>query len=139
MLDDPFGLNHLTEKIIGCAMAVHRAFGPGLLESLYKDCLVIEMRATGLTVDVERRLPLVYRGVVVGHGYKVDLIVEGSVVVEVKAVQELAPVHSAQVITYLKLTGCPVGLLMNFNVALLKEGIVRRLHPDRRTASPKSD
>jgi GxxExxY protein len=70
MLDDPFGLNPLTEKIIGCGMAVHRAFGQGLLESLYKDCLVIEMRATGLKVEVERKLPLVYRGVAVGKGTK---------------------------------------------------------------------
>jgi GxxExxY protein len=129
MLRDVAGLNPLTQKIIGCGMEVHRAFGAGLLESIYHACLILELRSQGLHVDIERKIDITYRGVPIGLGFKVDLIVEGQVLVEVKAVQEIAPVHRAQVITYLKLTGCQLGLLMNFNVPLLKDGIVRLLHP----------
>jgi GxxExxY protein len=129
MLENPAGLNPLTEKIIGAGIAVHRVFGPGLLEAVYRACLVLELKAKGLRVETERSIPLVYRGVEVGHPYKMDLIVEGQVVVEAKAVHALAPVHEAQVITYLKLTGCPVGLLMNFNVPLLKDGVNRVVLP----------
>jgi GxxExxY protein len=125
MLENPAGLNPLTEKIIGCAMTVHRTFGPGLLESIYQECLLVELRFAGLKVECEHRVPLIYRDVSVGRGFKLDLVVEGKVVVEVKAVQDLAPVHTAQMLTYLKLTGCPVGLMINFNVAVLKDGIRR--------------
>jgi GxxExxY protein len=128
MLENPAGLNPLTEKIIGAGIA-HRVFGPGLLEAVYRSCLVLELKAKGLRVETERSIPLVYRGVEVGHPYKVDLIVEGQVVVEAKAEHALAPVHEAQVITYLKLTGCPVGLLMNFNVPMLKDGVSRVVLP----------
>jgi GxxExxY protein len=131
MLENPAGLNPITDCVIGSGVKVHRAFGPGLLESVYQPCFVLELRANGLHVEVGRRIKLIYRGVKVSSGYKVDLIVEGSVLVEIKAVETLLPVHSAQVITYLKLTGCPVGLLINFNVPVLKAGVRRLYHPDR--------
>jgi GxxExxY protein len=130
MLQDSGKLEALTRRIIGCGIAVHRAFGAGLLESIYKTCFGIELRAAGLSFAAERRVPIVYRGIEVCADYRIDLIVEDTVVVEIKAVQSLAPVHIAQVITYLKLTNCPVGLLMNFNVPLLNEGIRRVVHPD---------
>jgi GxxExxY protein len=134
VLANPAGLNLLTEKIIGCAISVHRTFGPGLLESIYQECLVIELRLTALKVERERRIPLIYRGVTVGQGFKLDLVVEGKVVVEVKAIQDLAPVHTAQMLTYLKLAGCPVGLLVNFNVPVLKDGVRRVIKRETQTA-----
>jgi GxxExxY protein len=132
VLDDPGGLNPLTEKIIGCAVTVHREFGAGLFESVYARCFILELRATGLRVETEKRIPLVYRGVSVHKGFRIDLIVEDLVVVEVKAVSVLAPIHSAQVITYLKLTGCPVGLLINFDVPVLSSGVRRLIHPSQK-------
>ncbi len=120
----------LTEQIIGCAMTVHDTLGPGLLESIYERCLVLELTASSLRVETERYVPVVYRGIVVDSPFRVDLVVEDLVVVEVKAVQVFAQVHHAQVISYLKLTGCPVGLLINFNVTLLKHGIRKVVRPD---------
>jgi len=111
-------------------MRVHQAWGPGLLESVYKPCLSIELEADGCCVETNRRLRLVYKGHDLKCDFCPDLIVNGVVVVELKAVEKLAPVHKAQLITYLKLTGLPVGLLMNFNVALLKYGIHRVVRPD---------
>jgi GxxExxY protein len=121
--------HELTESIIACAIAVHEATGPGLLESVYKTCLALELTANGLLVEVERKLLLTYRDEAIETYFKLDMIVEGLVIVETKAVERLLPVHTAQVITYLKMTGCPVGLLMNFNVPLLKSGIRRLEHP----------
>ena len=120
----------LTEKIIGCAIAVHKTVGPGLLESVYRDCLEIEMRAVNLRCERERRVSLKYRGEIVAAGLKVDLVVEGRVVIEVKTVERIHPVHLAQVITYLKLTDCPAGLLLNFNATSLRGGLKRLQHPD---------
>jgi GxxExxY protein len=120
----------LTEKIIGCGIEVHRTLGPGLLESIYRDCLVIEMRAQNLSVERERRVKLAYKGQSLSAKLRLDLLVDGVVVVEVKAVDRLHPVHQAQVITYLKLSGCPAGLLMNFNATSLKTGLRRLSHPD---------
>jgi GxxExxY protein len=120
----------LTEQIIACAMTVHDTLGPGLLESIYHRCLVVELRAASLQVETERYVPVLYRGSVVGPPLKLDLVVAGLVVVEVKAVQSFVPVHHAQVISYLKLTGYPVGLLINFNVTLLKHGIRKVVRPD---------
>jgi GxxExxY protein len=128
MRNDSLVLGSLTERVIGCAITVHKATGPGLLESVYKTCLVIELRARGLEVATECNLPLFYKGCQLEVGYRADMIVDKAVVVEVKAVDTLAPVHQAQVITYLKLTGCPVGLLFNFNVPVLRHGI-RRVEP----------
>jgi GxxExxY protein len=120
----------LTESIIGCGIRVHQHFGPGLLESVYCKAFAIELRVANLTFDVNRRIPLTYRGVDLETAFQADLIVEDQVIVEVKAVEQLAHVHSAQVITYLKLTGCPVGLIMNFNVPFLRQGIRRVVRPD---------
>jgi GxxExxY protein len=123
------GCEELTDRIIGCAIAVHRFFGAGLLESVYEKSLIIELKANGLKVNRECTIPLVYRGHSLGT-FRPDCIVEDTVLVEVKAVLELAPIHNAQVITYLKLTRCPVGLLINFNSPLVTAGVRRLKHPD---------
>jgi GxxExxY protein len=123
-------IDELTELVIGCAIAVHRALGPGLLESIYRDCLVIELTLAGLEVSVEYRVPIEYRGQRVRDDLKVDLLIDGRVIVEIKAVDRLHPLHQAQVITYLKLTGCPAGLLLNFNTPSLRAGLKRLDHPD---------
>jgi len=117
----------ITEKIIGAAIEVHRALGPGLLESAYEACLVHELASMGLAVAEQVELPVMYKGKRVDCAFRMDLIVEGVVVVEVKAVESLAPIHEAQLITYLKLSGLRVGLLINFNVRVLKDGIKRRV------------
>jgi GxxExxY protein len=118
-------LNAITEGIIGAAIHVHRALGPGLLESAYEACLAFELGKRGIRVEQQKPIPLIYEQVKLDCGYRIDLLVEGSVVVEIKSVDALAPIHEAQVITYLKLSGCKVGLLINFNVQLLKDGIHR--------------
>jgi GxxExxY protein len=123
-------IDELTELVIGCAIAVHRALGPGLLESIYRDCLVIELTLAGVHVSVEYRVPIEYRGQRVRDDLKVDLLIDGRLVVEIKAVERLHPVHQAQVITYLKLSGCPAGLLLNFNASSLRAGHKRLDHPD---------
>ncbi len=115
----------LTEKIIGAAIEVHRALGPGLLESIYQTCLAHEMTLRGLHFEKEKPLPVEYKGVRLESGYRLDFIVDGKVVVELKAVDSIHDVHKAQLLTYLKLTGCKVGLLLNFNAAVLKDGIER--------------
>jgi GxxExxY protein len=121
----------LTEKVIGCAIEVHRTLGPGLLESVYRECRIIETRGEHLCVESERHVSLEYKGQRIKGRLKLDLLVEGCVVVELKAVDNLHPVHLAQVITYLKLTGYPAGLLMNFNSTTLRAGLKRLEHPDR--------
>ena len=118
-------LNGITEVIIGGAIQVHRVLGPGLLESAYEACLAFELKKRGLRIEEQKPLPLVYDQVKLDCGYRIDLVVEGAVVVEVKSVDALAPIHEAQVISYLKLSGCKVGLLINFNVLQLKQGIRR--------------
>ena len=115
----------LTEKIIGCAMKVHTALGPGLLESAYQECLFYELRKGGFAVEKEKPLPLIYQEVKLDCGYRLDLLVDGKIIIEVKAVDALADIHLAQVLTYLKLTGNRFGLLINFNVVRLKDGIKR--------------
>ena len=124
----PPSLNVLTSKIIACAIAVHAALGPGLLESAYVQCLIVELRQAGLRVDVGIEFPIVYRGITVDRTYRIDLLVEGMVILEVKAVGAILPVHQAQLLTYLKLTGKPLGLLLNFNVPAMKDGIVRMIN-----------
>jgi GxxExxY protein len=124
----PPSLNALTWQIIECAIAVHRALGPGLLESAYRACLIVELRHAGLRVDVEVAVPIVYRGLTLDCGYKLDLLVEGLVVIELKAIAAILPVHEAQLLTYLKITGKPLGLLLNFNVPVMKHGIVRKIN-----------
>ncbi|NUQ25845.1 MAG: GxxExxY protein [Saprospiraceae bacterium] len=117
--------NELTQVIIGCAMKVHSILGPGLLESAYEACLFYELMQAGLTVQKQKAIPLIYKGVEQDIGYRIDFLVEESIVLELKAVDELNPIHTAQVLTYLKLTGCELGLLINFNVLSLKNGIKR--------------
>jgi GxxExxY protein len=118
-------LNKITERIIGAAMQVHRTLGPGLLESAYEACLSYELRKGGLDVEQQKPVPLVYEEVKLECGYRMDLLVERSVVVEVKSVEALVPVHAAQTLSYLRLSGCKLALLINFNVTVLKDGIRR--------------
>jgi GxxExxY protein len=118
-------LNGITETVIGAAMAVHRELGPGLLESAYQACLACELAGCGLTVEQQKPLPVKYRSVELDCGYRLDLLVEDQVIVELKAVQKFDPIHDAQLLSYLKLSGCKVGLLINFNVRVLKNGIRR--------------
>jgi GxxExxY protein len=117
----------LTGKIIGAAIEVHRALGPGLLESAYQACLAREFTLRKLAFEQEVPLPIIYKGVTLTPAYRADFIVAKKVIVELKAVSALAPIHEAQLLTYMKLSGCRVGLLVNFNVPVLKNGIIRRV------------
>ncbi|HEY0978437.1 MAG TPA: GxxExxY protein [Flavobacteriales bacterium] len=117
--------NEIAEAAVEAAFKVHRWFGPGLLENAYEVCLVHELVDMGFTVETQVGLPVVYRGVKLDAGYRLDIWIERKVVLEVKAVEELHPVHMAQMITYLKLTGNRLGLILNFRSALLKDGIRR--------------
>jgi len=129
-------LDQITDSIIGAAIEVYRALGPGLLESAYETCLSFELTENGLKIERQKPLPVVYRGVELDCGYRLDLLIEDAVIVEVKVVDSLAPIHKAQLLSYLKLSGYKVGLLINFNVKVLKDGIVRMVNnfPD----SPRS-
>lgn len=118
-------INNVSGEIIKAAFDVHSALGPGLLESTYETCLVYEIRQRGLEARSQVGLPVVYRGVKLDAGYRIDILVQEAVIVEVKAVEQLAPVHTAQVISYLKLSGKRLGLLLNFNVVHLRLGIKR--------------
>jgi GxxExxY protein len=118
-------INEITESVIGAAIAVHRELGPGLLESAYEACLAYELNEKKLKVERQKSVSLIYRGVHLDCGYRLDFLVEDKVVVEVKAVDKLEPIHEAQLISYLKLSGCKVGLLINFKVNTLKHGIRR--------------
>jgi len=124
-MEEKSRLNRITESIIGAAIEVHRALGPGLLESAYEVCLAFEVAQRGLKVEQQKSLPVVYREVKLDCGYRFDLLVEESVIVEIKAIDSLAAIHQAQLLSYLKLSGCKVGLLINFNVKVLKDGIRR--------------
>jgi GxxExxY protein len=117
--------NELSEIIIGSAIKVHKALGPGLLESAYEECLNYELKKSGLKVDKQKALPLVYEEIKLDCGYRIDLIVENKVIIEVKSVEALNDIFLAQVLTYLKLSNCKLGLLINFNVLRLKDGIKR--------------
>jgi GxxExxY protein len=120
-------LNQLTHEIIGAAIEVHRKLGPGLLESSYRECLCRELVLRGVGFRREKGLPLEYKGIKLDCGYRIDILVADLVVVEVKSVEALAPIHDAQLLTYLRLGGWRVGLLINFNVVVLKMGIHRRI------------
>jgi GxxExxY protein len=123
-------IDSLTEAAIGCAIAVHTALGPGLLESVYRDCLAIELKKREIPFEVEKRVPIVYCGERIRDHLKIDILVGGRVVVEVKAVERLHPVFKAQVITYLKISDCPAGLLFNFNATSIRGNFHRLDHPD---------
>lgn len=117
----------LTEAIIGAAIRVHQALGPGLLESAYETCLAHELTNLRLSFDRQVALPIEYDGTRLECGYRLDLVVASNVIIELKAVDRLAPIHEAQLMTYLRLSGLPVALLINFNVSRLKDGILRRV------------
>ncbi|KXK13086.1 MAG: hypothetical protein UZ14_CFX002001825 [Chloroflexi bacterium OLB14] len=120
-------LNKITEAIIGSAIEVHRNLGPGLLESAYRECLRYELLQRGYEALQEVTLPLIYKGVSLDCGYRLDLLVNDAVIVEIKSVDSLAPIHEAQLISYLKISGGKLGLLLNFNVKMLKHGGIKRL------------
>ncbi|MGA7852403.1 MAG: GxxExxY protein [Candidatus Acidiferrales bacterium] len=118
----------LTHRIIGAAIEVHRVLGPGLLESAYEECLAHDFERLGIPFDRQKALPLIYRDVKLDCGYRIDFLVDRRVVVELKAVDSLAPIHDAVLLTYLRLSGCKIGLLINFHTVVLKDGIRRLVH-----------
>ena len=118
-------INNITEKIISCAIEVHRELGPGLLESAYRDCLAYELSKQNLEFEIEKPIPVQYKRVKIDCAFRADIIVENKVVIELKTVEKILPVHEAQLLTYMKLTNIKVGLIINFNVRLLKNGIRR--------------
>ena len=120
--------DELTEKIIGAAMQVHTALGPGLLESTYEKCLLYELHQIGLQVQAQLQLPIRYRDITIDAGYRIDLLVENDVIVELKSVDSISAIHKAQLLSYLKLSNKHVGLLLNFNVVHLRDGIVRMVN-----------
>jgi GxxExxY protein len=124
----PLRHQKLTEQIIGAAIDVHRELGPGLMESVYEECLCYELSVRGIPFQRQVALPVRYKKVKLDCGYRMDVVVEDTVVLELKAIEQLHPLHEAQLITYLKLSQKPVGLLINFNVPVLKDGIVRRVN-----------
>ena len=127
LINAPF--NPITRDVIGAGIEVHRVLGPGLLESTYTTCLQYELAARRMRFVAQQSVPIVYKGITLEPSYRVDLIVEDQVVVEVKSVERLLAVHEAQVLTYMRLTGRPAGLLMNFNVPKLVDGVKRLVNP----------
>ncbi|MGG7033760.1 MAG: GxxExxY protein [Flavobacterium sp.] len=118
-------LNALSYKVIGLAIEVHRHLGPGLLESAYQECLYYELKNAGLKIEKEKTLPIIYKDIQLDHGYRIDLLVENKIVIELKTVESFTDVHFAQILTYLKLGEYPLGLLMNFDSKILKNNIKR--------------
>lgn len=118
-------IEEIYKKVLDCSFKVHTALGPGLLESAYEECLFYELIKTGFNVEKQKALPLIYKEVKLDAGYRIDLMVENSIIIEIKAVESFTDVHLAQIITYLKLSNCKLGLLVNFNVRHLKDGIKR--------------
>lgn len=131
-------MNQLTEKIIGACIEIHKTLGPGLLESAYEECLCHELKSLGFGFERQKPLPVVYKEVRLDCGYRLDLVIEKKIILELKALESLLPIHEAQLLTYLKLTGITLGLLINFNVPVLTKGlkrIVNNYHDD--SASPR--
>ena len=120
-------LNSVSEKIIGAAIEVHKEWGPGLLESVYEACLYHELKKQGVSVDCQVDLPIIYKGEITNKTYRIDMLVENCVIVELKSVDTVNPIHEAQLLTYMKLLNINLGLLINFNVDILKKGIKRRI------------
>ena len=118
-------INQLTGKVIGAAIEVHKALGPGLLESTYEECLCHELQLRKIAYERQKPLPIEYKGVRLDCGYRLDLLVQGKIILELKACEKIDPIHEAQLLTYLKLSGMNVGLLLNFNVPVMRDGIVR--------------
>jgi GxxExxY protein len=125
----------LTERIIGFAIEIHRQLGPGLLESVYDECLCYELKQAEIAFERQLSVPIIYKSARLDCAYRLDLLIEGHLIVEVKSVERLMPIHEAQLITYLRLTGARVGLLLNFNTDVLRHGIRRLVNPQRLTAS----
>jgi len=121
-------LNLLTEQIVDAGFEVHRELGPGLLETIYEDCIAIELDSRGIPFERQKPVPVVYKGKLASTPFRLDLIVGAEIILELKSVDKILSVHQAQLLTYLKLTGCPVGLILNFNSALFKEGIKRMVN-----------
>jgi len=120
-------VNDVTERIIGAAIEVHKALGPGLLESAYEECLCHELSLQGVDFVRQLKLPVKYKGIELDIGYRLDLYINGCVIVELKSVDKLTPIHDAQLLTYLRLLNCKTGLLINFNVPVLKQGLRRKV------------
>lgn len=118
-------INDITREIIGCAIEVHKNLGPGLLESAYEECLAFEMTKKGLSLKRQQPTPVVYKEIKLEYGYRIDILVENSVVIELKVVDAINPIHEAQILTYMKFAKMKIGLLINFNVTVLKNGIKR--------------
>lgn len=118
-------INQITEKIIGGAIEIHKVLGPGLLESAYEECLVFELQNAGLTIERQKPVPVVYKGIKLDCGYRIDILVEDTVLIELKTVDAFNPVHEAQILTYMKFSKKSIGLLINFNVSILKNGLKR--------------
>jgi GxxExxY protein len=117
--------DELSNKVIGCALEVHKKLGPGLLESAYERCLSFELISAGIRHSAQKDLPIEYKGVKLDCGYRTDMIIENDIILELKSVDKIMPIHEAQLLTYMKLSGIKIGLLMNFNVCRLKDGIKR--------------
>ncbi|KKL09505.1 hypothetical protein LCGC14_2565170, partial [marine sediment metagenome] len=118
-------INKLSSKIIGAAIEVHKALGPGLLESAYEECICHELSFQGVLFERQKPLPLRYKGKTLDCGYRLDLVVENAIILELKSCERIEPIHKAQLLTYLKLSGLNLGLILNFNVSIMRDGIVR--------------
>ena len=118
-------INKITETIIGCAIEVHKDLGPGLLESAYETCLCFELQKAGLMIEKQKPVPVVYKEIKLDCGYRIDILVENQIIIELKSIDAFSPVHEAQILTYMKFADKHCGLLINFNVTLLKNGIKR--------------
>ena len=118
----------LRSKIIGCAIEVHKLLGPGLLESAYEECLIFELQNSGLKAESQKPVPIIYKEKKLDYGYRIDILVEDSVLIELKSVEAFNPVHEAQILTYMKFAGIKTGLLINFNVKMLRNGLRRYCH-----------
>ena len=130
-------INKLSSKIIGAAIEVHKNLGPGLLESAYEECLCFEMSLGGLSFERQKPLPVVYKGKKLDCGYRLDTVVENAIIIELKACEKIEPIHKAQLLTYLKLSGLNLGLLLNFNTAVMRDGIVRIVNELKEGTKPQ--
>ena len=119
--------DELSHKVIGCALEVHKQLGPGLLESTYEQCLARELSDAAIAFELQKSMPVEYKGLWLGCGYRIDVLVEGQIILELKSVEKLLPIHEAQLLTYMKLARVKIGLLINFNESLLAKGIKRRV------------
>lgn len=134
---ETLSFNELTERVIGACIEIHRQLGPGLLESAYEECLCYDLSLGGIQFERQKALPVTYKGVNLACGYRLDLVVEQKLIVELKAVEQLLPIHEAQTLTYLKLSGLTLALLINFSVPVLKAGIKRVVNNFQNSASPR--